>query len=83
MDFDFIEKRQVNGISYKLYRATFCRGYFVISAQSKNEFSCGSICSSAEGAKHLLDEIASSETEVHTLVDLLRDFQMSEAMEGA
>ena len=40
MDFTFVEKIENEGICYKLLRSNFCKGYYVIIAQGKRDFSC-------------------------------------------
>ena len=77
MDFTFIEKIEKGAAIYRLYRSTFCRGYYVITAQSKSDFSCMSIKETFEGARKLFCEIAESETDPITLVDIIRDIQLA------
>ena len=39
MDFTFVEKIENDGICYKLLRSNFCKGYYIIIAQGKRDFS--------------------------------------------
>ena len=74
MDFTVIKKLEYDGVCYKLLKANFYRNYYVIIAQDKNEFSCGSICANMEQADLLFNQIAQSETQVYCLLDILSDF---------
>lgn len=74
MDFTLMEKREENGICYKLLKTNFYRNYYVIIAQDKREFSCGSICASKEEALELFCEIANSNTDIYCISDILSDF---------
>ena len=76
MDFTIVKKMQVGGHVYKLLRANFYRNHYLIIAQSKREFACGSVCASIDAAEELFSQIAQSETEPYTLMDILRDFEM-------
>lgn len=75
MDFTLIEKREECGICYKLLRANFYRNYYVIIAQDKREFYCGSICATRSEAEEIFENIVKSHTEIYCLADILNDFQ--------
>ena len=77
MDFTFIEKIEKGAAIYKLYRSTFCRGYYIITAQSKSDFSCTSLKEDFENIRELFCEIAESETDPVTLADIIRDLQLA------
>ena len=79
MDFTFIEKLECDGICYKLLRANFYRNYYVIIAQDKTEFACGSIRANLKEARALLLEIAKSNTDICCLMDILSDFTKQKA----
>ncbi len=74
MDFTLIEKREVNGICYKLLKTNFFRNYYIIIAQDKRSFYCGSICAIKEEAHKLFSEIVDSNTEIYCIADILSDF---------
>ena len=74
MDFTLVERIEVFGMRYKLLRSNFCRGYFLIIIQSKNDFYCESFSSNKDDALDLFYEIASSATEPYTLHDILSDY---------
>lgn len=74
MDFTLIEKIDFENICYKLLKTNFYRNYYVIVAQNKREFYCGSICSSRDEAINLFEEIAYSNTDVCCIADVLEDF---------
>lgn len=74
MDFSLIEKCEVGGACYKLLRANFYRNYYVIIAQNKREFYCGSICANIEEASLLFNQIAESNTDIYCVADILSDF---------
>jgi hypothetical protein len=74
MDFSLIKKRESGGVCYKLLKTNFYRNYFVIIAQDKAEFYCGSICSTMKEANALFDEIVSSDTDIYCVADILSDF---------
>ncbi|MBR2381479.1 MAG: hypothetical protein IKA84_03175 [Clostridia bacterium] len=74
MDFTLIQKIEVHGMRYKLMRSNFCRGYYVIIIQSKNDFSCESFASNdKESALDLFYEIAASATEPCSLRGIIMD----------
>ncbi len=75
MDFSLIEKREIGGICYKLLKANFYRNYYVIIAQDKTDFYCGSICAERKEAEALFAEIAESNTSVYCISDILCDFE--------
>ena len=75
MDFTLIEKREMGDACYKLLRANFYRNYFVIIAQNKKDFYCGSIHASREEAVSLFSEIADSNTDIYCVGDILCDFE--------
>lgn len=75
MDFTLIEKREIGGICYKLLKSNFYRNYYVIIAQNKKDFYCGSICANRKEAQALFDEIAESNTDIYCVSDILRDFE--------
>lgn len=75
MDLTLIKKVENTGICYKLFRATFCKGYYAIIAQTKKEFFCGSFASDKASAERLFDEICDSSTEPYCLRDILSDFE--------
>ena len=75
MDFTLIKRTEQDDICYKLLRANFYRDYFVIIVQNKNDFYCGSFRCNKLGAEELFEEIVKSNTEPHTLHDILHDFQ--------
>lgn len=75
MDLTLLKKKENGEICYKLFKANFHYDCYVMLAETKNEFYCGSFKSSAEQAKQLLNEIAESETEVYCISDILTDFQ--------
>ena len=74
MDFTLIEKIESGGICYKLLKTNFYRNYYVIIAQDKREFYCGSIYASSEEATALFEEIAKSNTNIYCIADILSDF---------
>ena len=74
MDFSLIEKRDEDGICYKLLKAVFYRDYYVIIAQDKKNFYCGSIHATRTDAYELFSEIASTSTDVNCVADILIDF---------
>ena len=74
MDFTLIEKCEVGDICYKLLKANFYRNYYVIIAQDKRNFSCGSICATREEADEFFYEIAGTNTDIYSLMDILSDF---------
>ena len=74
MDFTLIEKREENGICYKLLKAIFYRDYYVIVAQDKRDFCCGSIKGTREEASKFFGEIADSRTDIYCIADILNDF---------
>ena len=75
MDFTLIEKREVGDICYKLLRTNFYRDHYVIIAQDKREFYCGSIKASRSEAISLFNEIANSHTDIYSISDILTDYQ--------
>ena len=75
MDFTFVEKIENEGICYKLLRSNFCKGYYVIIAQGKRDFSCGSVFGEKEDINSLFHEIAQSYTPPYALHDILMDFE--------
>lgn len=75
MDLTLIKKVEVMGIGYKLFRATFYKGYFVIIAQTKKDFFCGSFASSKSEAERFFTEICESATEPYCLADIISDFE--------
>lgn len=75
MDFSLSLKKEKGGACYKLLRSNFYRERFVIIAQSRDDFACGSICAGLEEAREIFFEIAESETAPHTLLDILCDMQ--------
>ena len=76
MDFTLIEKIEQNGICYKLLRSTFYKEYFAIIAQNKKEFFCSSFhCRNIQEAQSFFEEIWQSYTEIHTLQDIICDFE--------
>ena len=74
MDFTLIEKIEKNGICYKLLKTNFYRNYYVIIAQDKREFYCGSICAGKKEACELFEEIANSCTDIYCVRDILCEF---------
>lgn len=74
MDITFIKKEEVCGICYKLFRATFFHNYYVIIAQTKKDFFCGSFSASKDNANQLFSEIAQSATDPFTIGDILSDY---------
>ena len=74
MDFSLIEKREMGGVCYKLLKAVFYRNYYVIIAQDKKDFYCSSIKADREEAYVLFDEIATSNTNIYCISDILCDF---------
>ena len=81
MDFTFMEKIELYGIKYKLLRSNFCRGYYLIIIQSKDDFCCASFASTKEGALDLFYEIASSATDPCTLRDIIKDYEKQAALQ--
>ena len=75
MDLTLIKKINCGEICYKLSRATFYKGYYVIIAQTRKDFYCGSFKSSKENAEKLFDEICETLTEPYCLCDILSDFE--------
>ena len=74
MDFTLIQKIEVYGMRYKLLRSNFCRGYYVIIIQSKEDFCCESFASTdKDHALDLFYEIAASSTEPCSLRGILMD----------
>lgn len=74
MDFTLIEKIEVYGMSYKILKSNFCRDFYIIIIQSKDDFSCTSFQSNKEGALDLFYEIAASATEPCSLKDIIADY---------
>ena len=74
MDFSLIEKKENGGICYKLLKTNFYRNYYVIIAQDKKEFYCGSFCAAREEAYEIFSEIAESNTDIVCIADILCDF---------
>ena len=79
MDLTLIQKEEVCGICYKLFRATFFHNYYVIIAQTKKEFFCESFSANKDDAKQLFSEIAQSATEPFTISDILSDYTKQKA----
>ncbi len=79
MDLTLIEKSEADGICYKLFRATFYKGYFVIIVQSKRDFYCGSFSATLDEAHELFNEISTSFTEPYCVRDILCDFEKQKA----
>ena len=75
MDFNLIERIDGERFCYKLLKATFYRDYYVVIAQNKHDFACGSFCSTREDALFFFREIAKSETDPFTLNDIIGDYQ--------
>ena len=75
MDFTIVNKIEREMFCYKLLRANFYRDHYVIIAQSKSDFACGSFCATRESALFFFRELAESDTEPHTLNDILCDYQ--------
>ncbi|MBQ7872725.1 MAG: hypothetical protein IJ360_01985 [Clostridia bacterium] len=75
MDFTFVEKIENDGICYKLLRSNFCKGYYIIIAQGKRDFSCGSVFGEKDEIASLFNEIATSYTPPFALRDILMDFE--------
>lgn len=75
MDFSLIEKRIVGDICYKLLKTNFYRNYYVIIAQDKTNFYCGSVRASREDIEALFREIADSNTDIYCISDILCDFE--------
>ena len=73
MDFTLISKKENRGICYKLLKANFYRNYYVIIAQSRDDFSCGSFHRPFDEAIVVFDEICDSSTEPYTLMGILQD----------
>ena len=74
MDFEIIDRIENGENCYKLLRALFYREHYVIIAQNKTDFCCGSIRAGATEAHRLFCEIASTETPPFCLADILCDF---------
>ena len=74
MDFTLIEKCEVGDTCYKLLKSNFYRNYYVIIAQDKRNFSCGSIFATRKEADELFYEIAGTNTDIYSLMDILSDF---------
>lgn len=79
MDFTLIEKIDADGVCYKLLKANFYRNHFLIIAQNKDDFYCGSIRMARCEVLELFKEITESKTEPHTLCDILSDCQKQRA----
>ena len=75
MDFTLVERIEVYGMRYKLLRSNFCRGYYIIIIQSKNDFSCQSFACGKGDALDLFYEIAASATDPCSLRDILTDYE--------
>ena len=75
MDFSLVLKREDSGRCYKLLRSNFYRGYFVIIAQDKSDFACGSFRGSVDYAIEIFSEIAQSMTDPSTLSCILYDLE--------
>ena len=75
MDLTLINKVENGEFCYKLFRSTFYKGYYVIIAQTKKEFYCGSFVSSKDGAEKLFLDICETATEPYCIADILSDFQ--------
>lgn len=75
MDFSVLKRIENGSRCYKLLKANFYRGYFVIIAQDKADFYCGSFYSDRKNAELLFEEIAMSNTEPYTVADILQDFK--------
>lgn len=80
MDLTLLKKIESGGVCYKLFKANFHYDYYVILAQSRDEFYCGSFSSSEARARDLLAEIAESETEVFCIEDIISDFRKQMAL---
>ena len=74
MDFTVIEKCEMGSTCYKLLKANFYRNYYIIIAQDKREFYCGSLYANREEAISLFNEIAQSNTDIYCVADILSDF---------
>ena len=74
MDFTLVEKIEADGICYKLLKSNFYRNYYVIIAQDKRDFYCGSICAPKDEAAALFLEIANSRTDIYCVRDILCEF---------
>lgn len=75
MDLTLLERKENNGVCYKLFKANFHYDYYVILAQTKNEFYCGSFSATLDEAKRTLYELSDSETEVFCVADIIADLQ--------
>ncbi len=83
MDFTLIQKIEVHGMRYKLLRSNFCRGYYVIIIESKDDFCCESFASNdKENALDLFYEIAASATEPCSLRGIIMDNEKNLALEN-
>ena len=76
MDFTLIKKVEKDDACYKLLKTNFYRDHFLIIAQNKEDFYCGSIKASRKCAEELFESISESATEPYVLADILRDFIM-------
>ena len=74
MDFTLVEKIEADGFCYKLLKSNFYRNYYVIIAQDKRDFYCGSICAPKDEATALFLEIANSRTDIYCVRDILCEF---------
>lgn len=74
MDFTVIKKFEIDGVCYKLLKTNFYRNYYVIIAQDRREFYCGSIYAKRDEAELLFDEISQSGTNIYCVADILSDF---------
>lgn len=79
MDFTLIDKIENEGVCYKLLKTNFYRNYYVIIAQNKREFYCGSICGGRNDAEELFYQIAQSNTDIYCIADILDDFAKQKA----
>lgn len=76
MDFTLIEKYEIGEICYKLLKTNFYRNYYVIVAQTKKDFYCGSFRASVKEARELFSEIANTQTGLYCIADILHDYEL-------
>ena len=75
MDFTLIEKTQRDKTCYKLLKTNFYRNYYVFIVQNDSDFCCCSVFAQREEAHLLFEEIVGTNTEPHTLADIVADRQ--------
>lgn len=83
MDLTLLQKAERGGICYKLFKANFHYDHYVILAQTKDDFYCGSFSSTADRAREIFFEISESETDVFCIADILSDLEKEIGLSAA